>query len=225
MKKEELLLLLKDFITHCEKHIKRSDLKDKLVLVGGSAISFKDNNRQTEDIDIYLADKRLKKYIDAFLPDFVKEKQKQYGQSFHIDITCEKNIWSDVFFPYLDKSGKREYLTLDNQTEIGLVDTESLLIAKAASGREKDRLDISVLLKHADIEKTFLLFSILNKTNESYVLENVVENIISTCIEDKKVISQKIVNVLPKELKEFVKYNYQQVLCSEQKRLNTSILR
>lgn len=209
MKKEQIISILYDLLEDCKKHLSISDLNNQLILIGGSALSVKEDSKDTNDIDIYIPNKRIKKYIESYLPLFIEEKAKSLGEDFFIDITEENNIWSDLNFPYLKKNNRLETINV-NQIEIGIIDSESLLIAKASSSREKDIKDIPVILKHTSIEKTFERFNLLKNNNVS-VLENALENIVLTCIEQKIPLEEKIITKLPDFLAEYMEDNYKSI--------------
>ncbi|MCI9845017.1 nucleotidyltransferase [Flavobacterium pectinovorum] len=133
--------------------------KVKYITIGGFAVNIYGYNRNTGDIDIYLEDTienriNLRKALKAInLGDFESIETMQFIPSWtdftlnyglRLDImTVVKGLEDKPFSSLLEDAT----IVMIDETPVYFIDYENLIIAKKASNRPKDILDIEELAK------------------------------------------------------------------------------
>ncbi|MBO9585542.1 MAG: nucleotidyltransferase [Flavobacterium sp.] len=133
--------------------------KVKYITIGGFAVNIYGYNRNTGDIDIYLEDTlenrlNLRKALKSInLGDFETIETMQFipgwtdftlNYGLRLDImTAVKGLEDKTFSSLLDDAT----IVMIGETPVYFIDYENLIIAKKASNRPKDILDIEELEK------------------------------------------------------------------------------
>ena len=133
--------------------------KVKYIIIGGFAVNIYGYNRNTGDIDIYLEDTfenriNLRNALKSInLGDFESIETMQFIPGW-TDFTLNYGLRLDIMTAVKGLEDKSFNSLLDNativmigETPVFFIDYDNLIIAKKASNRPKDILDIEELVK------------------------------------------------------------------------------
>lgn len=139
------------------KYLKENDVR--YITIGGFAVNIYGYNRNTGDLDILIDDttenrKKLRKaFREIGIGDFESIETMQFIPGW-TDFTLDFGLRLDVMTSIKgleDKSFQELYddatIVLLGGVEVKFIDYDNLIIAKKASNRPKDRLDIDELNK------------------------------------------------------------------------------
>jgi hypothetical protein len=109
-----------------------------IIAVGGTAMSLRRIRDKSEDVDIFYPD-------DAFRT-IAEDLERRSG--IRIDVTNKKNLWGTLKIHDIEQDARVvESLDIEGFTvDIAAISPETLFVIKSSSMRDKDRLDLGLLM-------------------------------------------------------------------------------
>jgi len=151
-------------------HSATGKIPQVLFVVGGTAMAFHNMREQSEDVDLFFKDLDFEYAV----------KQVEEETEYRIDVTSEKNLWGDLVIPDIEKDAKvTDFFVFEgHDVQIAAISPETLAVIKASSMREKDRLDIPLILKKTTPEEILARFACLWTSQRPSVAKEALINIV-----------------------------------------------
>jgi len=150
-----------------EEAIRRNiELPSCMVLVGGSAMAF-NGLRLSSDVDMYVSEEGQAALL-GIVSDLMPKWTERFDDDFAIDITTNDYVFSKTIrIADIQQASKLGFAKIGDDTYgYGILDAETIFIAKCCSGREKDIEDLSLIMEHSSVDK------IIERLNEMIKFNN-----------------------------------------------------
>jgi len=157
------------------------ELPSTMVVVGGASMAL-NGLRMSSDIDLFVSSQPE---LEALVEKHIGTWRKKYGEEFSVDLTTSDYAFSESIRVADIQATRSMGFAKDAESGdvygYGILDTETLFIAKCCSGREKDAQDLGLILNHSSPEKilerlnTMITFN--NKFNGREAIELVFASI------------------------------------------------